>query len=77
MAATPRRAFACESALIGQPWTAETVERGAAALERDFQPIDDLRASAAYRALAAKNLLRKVLAEDGLPTARTRVLDYG
>jgi xanthine dehydrogenase small subunit len=77
MAPTPRRAFACESALIGQPWAIATVEEAAAALERDFQPIDDLRASAAYRTLAGKNLLRKVLAESNAPITRTRVLDYG
>jgi xanthine dehydrogenase small subunit len=75
MAATPRRAGACEAALIGRPWTRETVEAAARALVEDFQPISDLRASAAYRALAAANLLRKVFAETAGPPAATRVLE--
>ena len=33
------------------------------ALEQDFTPIDDMRASAAYRRLVARNLLRKALLE--------------
>ncbi|MDB5471060.1 MAG: xdhA [Caulobacter sp.] len=60
MAATPKRAAAGEAALIGRPWTDETVEMAAAALAEDFQPIDDMRASAAYRLTAAQNLLRKL-----------------
>jgi xanthine dehydrogenase small subunit len=76
MAATPKRALACETALIGQPWTPATVEAACAALDQDFQPISDMRASAAYRSLAAKNLLRKVLAETGTPTGQTRVLEW-
>lgn len=73
MAATPRRAAACEAALTGNPWTEETVEAAATALERDFQPIDDMRASAAYRMAGAKNLLRKLFAESG--GMSVRVLD--
>jgi len=76
MAATPKRALACEAALIGQAWSAATVEAACVALDADFQPISDMRASAAYRALAAKNLLRKVLAETGPAPAATRVLDW-
>ncbi|MFZ5670726.1 MAG: xanthine dehydrogenase small subunit [Pseudomonadota bacterium] len=65
MAATPRRAAACEAALTGAPWTAGTVEAAAAALAGDFTPIDDMRASAAYRLAAAGNLLRRLFAEAG------------
>ena len=65
MAATPKRAAACEAALIGRPWTEQTVEAAAEALAQDFQPIDDTRASAAYRLAAAQNLLRKVFAQSG------------
>ncbi|MDP1736576.1 MAG: xanthine dehydrogenase small subunit [Caulobacter sp.] len=75
MAATPKRAAACEAALTGKPWTEATIEAAATALERDFQPIDDMRASAAYRLAGAKNLLRKVFAESG--GAAVRVLDAG
>jgi xanthine dehydrogenase small subunit len=59
MAATPKRAAACEAVLTGQPWNEATCERAAAALARDFTPLTDMRASAAYRAKVAQNLLRK------------------
>jgi xanthine dehydrogenase small subunit len=77
MAATPRRALGCEAALIGRPWTAETVETAAAAIEAEFTPISDMRASAEYRTLAAKNLLRKAFIESRAPSAATRVLEFG
>jgi len=63
MAATPKRATACEAALTGQPWTEATVRAAADALAQDFQPIDDMRASAAYRLQAAQNLLLRAFAE--------------
>jgi xanthine dehydrogenase small subunit len=59
MAATPKRAAGCEAALAGQPWNEATCERAAAALVRDFTPLTDMRASAAYRSTVAQNLLRK------------------
>ncbi|MCT7377751.1 xanthine dehydrogenase small subunit [Chelativorans salis] len=63
MAATPKRAAGVEAGLIGKPWTAATVERAMAAYEHDFTPISDMRASAAYRMLAAKNLLKRFFLE--------------
>ncbi len=63
MAATPKRARAVEAALLGRPWNAETVEAALPAFDEDFQPISDMRASATYRMLAAKNLLRRFLVE--------------
>ena len=63
MAATPKRAPGCEAALAGQPWNEATCERAVAALARDFTPLTDMRASAAYRAKVAQNLLRKFLLE--------------
>jgi xanthine dehydrogenase small subunit len=63
MAATPKRAFAVEAALIGKPWTEETVEAAIVAFETDFTPLTDMRATAAYRMLAAKNLLRRFFIE--------------
>jgi xanthine dehydrogenase small subunit len=59
MAATPKRAKAVEDALIGKPWTAATIEAALPAFAEEFQPITDMRASAAYRLLAAQNLLRR------------------
>jgi xanthine dehydrogenase small subunit len=63
MAATPTRARAVEAALEGQPWTAATVEAAMARVADDFQPIDDMRASARYRLRAAQNMLARVFAE--------------
>lgn len=59
MAATPKRAKAVEAALIGQPWSMETVEAAIASIDEDYQPISDMRASADYRLLAAQNLLKR------------------
>ncbi|QJR20523.1 xanthine dehydrogenase small subunit [Pelagibacterium halotolerans] len=59
MAATPKRARAVEAALIGKAWTLDTVEAALGKFEEDFQPLTDWRASADYRMLAAKNLLKR------------------
>ncbi len=63
MAAIPKRARACENALIGQPWTKATVRAAQQALENDFTPLTDMRASAGYRQTAAGNLLQKYFLE--------------
>ncbi len=63
MAATPKRAKSVEAALLGRPWTEETIEAAVAAFAVDFQPISDMRASADYRLLVAQNLLRRFHAE--------------
>jgi xanthine dehydrogenase small subunit len=70
MAATPRRARAAEQALRGRPWNAASVEAAALALAEDFTPIDDMRATAAYRLRVAQNLLRKCWLEDTGPPVR-------
>jgi len=58
VAATPIRALATEAALEGRPWTLETVEAASAVLAREGTPIDDQRASAAYRSAMLGNALR-------------------
>ena len=63
MAATPRRAAACEAALTGQVFDEATLAKALAALDSDFAPISDMRASAGYRAAAARGLLRKLWLE--------------
>ncbi|MEO0607163.1 MAG: xanthine dehydrogenase small subunit [Pseudomonadota bacterium] len=73
LAGTPKRAPACEAALIGSPWSAETITRAMAALIEDFTPLSDMRASSDYRMKTAQNLLRKVFLESQLAT-RTRIL---
>jgi xanthine dehydrogenase small subunit len=59
VAATVKRAAAAEAALVGRPWTETTLTSAMAALATDFQPLTDLRASAAYRMQVAQNLLRR------------------
>jgi xanthine dehydrogenase small subunit len=56
-AGTVARALRCEQALIGTPWNEASVREALTALERDFAPIDDMRASAAYRKQIVRNLL--------------------
>jgi xanthine dehydrogenase small subunit len=63
MAAIPQRATAVEAALAGRPWTRDTIEVALPAFAKDFTPIDDLRASAAYRLQVAGNLLRRAYLE--------------
>jgi xanthine dehydrogenase small subunit len=63
MAATPKRAFAVEAALRGQPWTEATVERAMERYAEDYAPLSDMRATAEYRALVAKNLLLRFYLE--------------
>lgn len=63
MAATPKRAKAVESALVGKPWTMDTVEAAISVFAEDYQPISDMRASAEYRLLTAQNLLKRFFLE--------------
>lgn len=63
MAATPKRAAACEAALAGQPWSEATAEAAALALAQDFAPLSDMRGSSDYRLLAAQNLVRRLWIE--------------
>ncbi len=74
MAATPKRAAQAEAALLGRPWTEATLVQAQAALDLDFQPLTDLRASAAYRMAVAKNLLRRLYIETVQPGAQTRLV---
>ena len=59
MAATPKRAGAGEAALLGEEWEESVFLAAGQALDRDFTPISDWRASAEYRALVARNLLTR------------------
>ena len=76
MAATPKRAPQAELALRGVSLDApKDWERAIAALATDYQPIDDMRASAEYRLVAACAFLRKALMEVAGGTSRaTRVV---
>ncbi|UVM57574.1 xanthine dehydrogenase small subunit [Pseudomonas sp. B21-012] len=76
MAAIPKRARACEAALVGKAWNQASVERACQALAEDFTPLSDFRASKEYRLLSAQNLLRKYFIELQTPHIETRVTAY-
>jgi xanthine dehydrogenase small subunit len=62
VAATPIRAFATEQALIGRPWNARTVGAASVVLQGEGTPLDDHRASAAYRSRMLGTALRALFA---------------
>ena len=63
MAATPKRALACEQALEGNTWNQETIKQAMQAMLKDFTPLTDMRASAQYRMRVAQNLLQRFFLE--------------
>ncbi|WP_235954841.1 xanthine dehydrogenase small subunit [Sphingobium psychrophilum] len=70
MAATPSRALACEGALTGQSLTQATIADAVAALGEDYDPLSDVRGSAAYRIEAAASLLWRLWhRESGAPAS--------
>ncbi len=69
MAGIPKRAAHAEAALTGSVWSESAAMQAAVELEKDFQPLTDMRASARYRMTVAKNLLRRFALEttQGVP----------
>jgi xanthine dehydrogenase small subunit len=63
VAAMPVRARTVEDLLLGREWNADTVEAAAQALETAFTPLDDHRASAAYRRAMGGELFRRFAVE--------------
>ncbi|HWI79309.1 MAG TPA: xanthine dehydrogenase small subunit [Ramlibacter sp.] len=59
VAATPARAARTEAFLLGKAWTQAAVHDAADVLRAEFQPIGDIRASAAYRREVLGNLLQR------------------
>lgn len=76
MAGTPKRAAAVESALTGEKWDDVAADAAMRAVEKDFQPLSDMRASAGYRLDVARNLIRRCLLETTTGAA-TGVYRYG
>ena len=64
MAGIPKRATHAEAALVGQPWTEDSVRAAMAAYAADFTPLTDMRASAEYRLETAANMLLRYFHED-------------
>jgi len=75
MAAIPKRAKYAEAILEGQQLTAELIVLAQEALSQDYQPLDDGRASSAYRLQVAKNCLQRFYVEKILSQKITRVND--
>ena len=63
MAAIPKRALSCERVLLNSSITKDVINKAKNALEKDFSPINDMRASGKYRKIIAKNLLEKCFLE--------------
>jgi len=63
MDAIPKRAIFCEKILLNSLINDQTIHKAKEALEKDFKPISDVRASKSYRMEVAKNLIEKCCAE--------------
>ena len=63
MAPIPKRAINCEKTLINSTLSEESFEKAKKKLEKDFNPINDMRATKDYRMEVAKNLLMKCFIE--------------
>ena len=63
MAEIPKRATNCENFLNNTNLSLDSFEKAKNFLEKDFRPIDDMRATKDYRIEVAKNLLIKLFLE--------------
>jgi len=76
MAAIPKRAKNCEQALQGQAFDQSSIDLAKKALEQDFQPLSDVRASADYRMKVAQNIIQKFFLEISQQKILSRVTDH-
>ncbi|MDH3616242.1 MAG: FAD binding domain-containing protein, partial [Gammaproteobacteria bacterium] len=63
LAPVVKRAMHCEAELADKLWNEKNIEKACIALQSDFSPISDMRASADIRLRAAQNLLRRFFRE--------------
>ena len=56
-----------------QTWSEASVQMAMAVLDTALTPLSDMRASADYRRMVARNLLFKFYLETATPAARTRL----
>ena len=77
VAAVPKRAHHLERALIGGPWSLDSVTAALPALDRDFQPITDMRAGKDYRRHVARNLMLKFYLETTEGAGAPRLSRHG
>lgn len=73
MGAVPKRAANVEQALTQALWNLQSVNSVIPLFEQDYRPASDGRGSAAYRMIAAKNLLKRFYLETQSDTIRTRI----
>ncbi len=59
MADHTKRAEKTEKFLVGKSWTRQAVEQAQGLIDKDFDPISDVRGSAEFRCVVARNLLIK------------------
>ena len=75
MAATVKRAAAAEAALEGKPADEASIAAAMDAVETDFSPLSDMRASSAYRRAISRNLLKRLALD--VAGEETSVYRYG
>jgi xanthine dehydrogenase small subunit len=75
MAATVRRATHAEQAIEGRRLNDATIAAAMDAIDRDFDPISDMRATASYRREISKNLIKRLQLDMSGKT--TSVYRYG
>lgn len=63
MAAISKRAWQAEQALAGRDWNEESIAVAMQALDQDYQPLTDMRATNDYRRKSARNLLYRFYLE--------------
>ena len=63
MSEIPKRATKCEKFLLNSKFSEDIFEKAKNLLKKDFNPIDDMRASKEYRLEVAQNLLLKFFLE--------------
>jgi xanthine dehydrogenase small subunit len=63
VAATPARAVTTEAVLQGRAWNEVSIQQAQAAIDKEFSPISDMRASAAYRQLVLRQLMQRAWLE--------------
>ena len=63
MSAIPKRASAIEKKLINSEFSENSFSKAVDLINKDFSPMDDMRASSEYRLAVAKNLLLKAFYE--------------
>jgi xanthine dehydrogenase molybdopterin binding subunit/xanthine dehydrogenase small subunit len=73
VAAMPSRALKTEDALLGKPWTVETVENLLPILETEFTPISDVRGAAEFRRGLITSLFERFYFDTSVATPKKKI----